>query len=257
MSPSHANKNRKRYRYYVTRPDQLNGARAWRVSAHDLEQLICSHVAELLLDRQFMLGLASEGAFDAEQLQTAAAEADMSAATLRSGSAHARVDLLAPLVAQVRLFEDRIEVELDDEAARTQLRINAEMNPITEPTIISIPAVRVRRGHQLRLVVPGPESMRPNTFKCDEKLVRLIAEAHQARQLVLAHPDRSLASIARDNGRCRTRLGKLVAIACLAPDIVTAIIEGKQAEHLTVARLLSKSVPLSWSDQRRELGLSH
>jgi hypothetical protein len=98
--------------------------------------------------------------------------------------------------------------------------------------------------------------MQPNSPRHDEKLVRLIAEAHQARELVLAHPDRSLANIARDNGRCRTRLGKLVAIDCLAPDIVTAIIEGKQPDQLTVARLLSQSLPLSWSNQRQELGLS-
>jgi len=40
MSSSHATKSRRRYRYCVTRTDRLDGARAWRVSAHDLEQLM-------------------------------------------------------------------------------------------------------------------------------------------------------------------------------------------------------------------------
>lgn len=40
MTPSHATKPGRRYRYYVTRSEQLDGAPAWRVSAHDLERLV-------------------------------------------------------------------------------------------------------------------------------------------------------------------------------------------------------------------------
>jgi len=36
MTPSHATKPGKRYRYYVTRPDLIDGSPAWRVSAFDL-----------------------------------------------------------------------------------------------------------------------------------------------------------------------------------------------------------------------------
>ena len=88
----------------------------------------------------------------------------------------------------------------------------------------------------------------------DGKLVALIAEAHQARQLVLATPEKSIATIARENGRCRTRLGKLVALSCLAPDIIRSIVEGKQPRHLNAAQLLSSPLPLAWTEQRRELG---
>jgi len=255
MSPSHATKNRRRYRYYVTRSDQLDGSRAWRVSAHDLEQLVCSSMAEELLNQQFVLQLAGD-AIAAEQLQMASAETDMIAATLRSGGAHDKAELLDSLVRQVRLEEDQIEVELDHDAVRARLGISAKSGSITEALILAIPAVRVRRGHQLRLVVPGPESRRRQPVRRDEKLIALIADAYQARQLVLASPEHSLARIARQHGRCRTRLGKLVELACLAPDIIRAIVEGKQPEQFTVSRLMSKPLPLSWSEQRRELGLS-
>lgn len=255
MSPSHANKNRRRYRYYVTRSDQLDGSRAWRVSAHDLEQLVCSSVAEKLLDRQFLLQLAG-GAMDAEQLEMASAETDLIAAALRSGGAHAKAALLDSLLRQVRLEEDQIEVELHHDAVRERLGIGAESDPATEALILKIPAVRVRRGHQLRLFVPGPESRRRQPVRRDERLIALMAAAYQARQLVLASPEHSLARIARQHGRCRTRLGKLVELSCLAPDVITAVVEGKQPEHLTVSRLISKPLSLSWSDQRRELCLS-
>jgi hypothetical protein len=48
----------------------------------------------------------------------------------------------------------------------------------------------------------------------------------------------------------------LVALSCLAPDIVTAIVEGKQPEHLTANRLMGIPLPLSWAEQRAALGFS-
>jgi len=254
MSPSHATKSRKRYRYYVTRPDQVDGTRAWRVSAHDLEQLVCSNVAERLIDQQFVMGIAGSG--DAEQLQSAINEADIMAATLRSGSTQAKAELLSALLRQVRLHEDRIEVEVDQAAAQERWGIDGNAGARSEASIITIPSVRVRRGHQLRLIVPGAETSHSNPALRDTKLIGIIAEAHQARQLVLANPRHSLAQIAREHGRCRTRLGKLVSLSCLAPDIITAIVRGKQPAHLTVSKLTSKPLPLSWTQQRRELGLA-
>jgi len=60
MTPSHASRPNKRYRYYVTRPDQVDGAPAWRVPAHDLEQLVCREVAERLAERGIILDLSGD-----------------------------------------------------------------------------------------------------------------------------------------------------------------------------------------------------
>ena len=111
MTPSHATKRSRRYRYYVTRTDHLDGSRAWRVSAHDLEQLACSKLAEKLTDQQFMVSILGE--VGAEELQKAIADADLTAATLRSGKAHDRAELLSLIVDRVDLHEDRIDVTLD------------------------------------------------------------------------------------------------------------------------------------------------
>jgi hypothetical protein len=42
-------------------------------------------------------------------------------------------------------------------------------------------------------------------------------------------------------------------LAWLAPDIVEAILDGRQPKALTVKRLLAK-LPMDWADQRRALG---
>ena len=54
----------------------------------------------------------------------------------------------------------------------------------------------------------------------------------------------------------RTRLGKLALLGCLAPDIVTAIVEGRQPATLTAAALLAAELPLCWSAQRQLLGFA-
>jgi len=119
--------------------------------------------------------------------------------------------------------------------------------------LLTLPVIKIRRGRQLRLVIPGAETPKPIVGNRDEKLVSLIAEAHQAKQLLLANRARSISSIAADHGR-RTRLGKLVALSCLAPDIVIAIIEGRQLPSLTARAQLISELPLAWTDQRRALG---
>lgn len=107
MTPSHAPKRGKRYRYYVTRPDLIDGSPAWRVSAFDLEQLVCQRIAELLCDQQFLCQLA--GNAEADAIQKAIKAGDFVAATLRSGLVHDRAALLETIVDRINLGDGGIE----------------------------------------------------------------------------------------------------------------------------------------------------
>jgi site-specific DNA recombinase len=60
--------------------------------------------------------------------------------------------------------------------------------------------------------------------------------------------------IASAQKRCRIRIGKLLMIACLAPEIATAIVKGRQPLTLTSRKLLNTELPLCWADQKRVLG---
>lgn len=81
----------------------------------------------------------------------------------------------------------------------------------------------------------------------------LLAEAYAARQLVLDNPDTPLADLAKQQGKCRKHLTRMVELSCLAPDIVTAILAGKQPRALTAAKLRASQLPLSWEEQRSAL----
>jgi site-specific DNA recombinase len=253
MTPSHATKGSRRYRYYVTRPDLLDAGPAWRIPAHDVEAIVCGKLAEMLCDRMRIHHLAAAHSDGARPVQRAMEAGDLAAATLRSGPANDRTRLCQSLIERVTLDEQQVSVAI--EIATLMDMLGAGETEAAEPIILGCAAVRVRRGHELRLVIPS--AVTPTTPRHhDEKLVALVAEAHAARALVMGSPDQSLNRIARDAGRCRTRLAKLVALSFLAPDIVGAIVEGRQQPLLTATALSRIDLPLGWTEQRALLGIS-
>ena len=256
MTPSHATKPGRRYRYYITRPDQLEDAPAWRVSAYDLENIICDQLSVLLTDQHFVCDIVPDALV--EEMTQALAKADLAAATLRSGTTRDKAVLLAKLVSRIGLQEEGVDLAIDWAGLAEVLGLDIVATSPTAPEalVLTLPATKVRRGHQLRLIIPGPQVLNITPATRDEKLVALIAEAHAARNLLLANPAQSIASIAANHGRCRTRLGKLAALGCLAPDIVTAIVEGRQPALLTARTLQKIDLPLAWPDQRALLGFA-
>ena len=62
------------------------------------------------------------------------------------------------------------------------------------------------------------------------------------------------AEIAQRHGLSKPHVRRLLRFAYLAPDIVEAIVEGRQPRTLTV-KLLLQGIPLDWSDQRTAFDL--
>jgi hypothetical protein len=160
------------------------------------------------------------------------------------------------MVERIKLGHDQVEISV--RSAKLLSALGSTEAPAAQPEIVTLacPATRVRRGHQVRLVIPAAGDANRVPANRDEKLLALIAEAHMARQLVLASPGQSLASIAMATNRRRTRLTKLAGLACLAPDIMKAIVEGRQPATLTSRSLLATELPLDWAAQRASLGFS-
>jgi site-specific DNA recombinase len=86
----------------------------------------------------------------------------------------------------------------------------------------------------------------------------MIAEALAIRNQLLSGPDDSIEAMIERLGIARGRLTSLVRLSYLAPDIVRALIEGRQPIELTPTRLLrlSKDLPHDWKEQRLFLGFA-
>ena len=65
---------------------------------------------------------------------------------------------------------------------------------------------------------------------------------------------RSVTELAASHDVARTDIGRGIPLAFLAPDIVEAIVAGRQPIELTAARLKRvRDLPVSWAEQRKLL----
>ena len=241
MSPSHANKQGKRYHYYITH-DQQRSDRSqptWRVPAYDLEQIVIGKLDSFLRD---------DGAIhdavqidDGAEIENAITQASAAVASLSTGIAADQRAMLQAMVERINLHDDHVDIAL---------RLSVLIPETQSIHHLSFPVERMRRGQVVKLIFPGSE---PETTNRDSRLIGLIAEAHALRKTVLAQTG-SLAQIATRLGKCRGSLADMMRISYLAPDIVTAIMEGRQPASLKRKTLTATPLSRNWPQQRQQLG---
>ena len=88
-------------------------------------------------------------------------------------------------------------------------------------------------------------------------LVRALVRAHVIRVRMLADNTLTLEEIAKSEGIVPSYATRLFRLTLLAPDIVSAILSGKQSPDLTARKLLNNMrLPPDWNEQRRSLGFA-
>jgi hypothetical protein len=91
----------------------------------------------------------------------------------------------------------------------------------------------------------------------DRGLVREDADhvAHRSRRSVEVGRSRSITDLAEQEGVTDAYVCRLLPLTCLAPDIVEAILDGRQPKGMRLAEMLGNG-PLDWNEQRRLWGFS-
>jgi site-specific DNA recombinase len=89
-------------------------------------------------------------------------------------------------------------------------------------------------------------------------LAAMITEAFAIQKQLLSGSDDSIEAMTERLGIAKGRLISLVRLSYLAPDIVRALLAGRQPIELTPTRLLrlSKDLPHDWSEQGQFLGFA-
>jgi site-specific DNA recombinase len=243
MSPSHANKHGKRYRYYITheqhRADRTQPT--WRVPAHELEQMVINNLRGFLCDGAAIHN--ALGIHDGAEIETSLRLARTAAASLGEGIAASQRVVLQDIIERIDLHDDHVDMTL---------LLSPLARGVEAHHHLGFPVQRLRRGQVVKLILPGSE---PDMTNRDGRLVGLVAEAHAVRKAVLEQTG-SLAQIAARLGKCRGNLADMMRISYLAPDIVTMIMEGRQPAALKRKTLMATPLSFDWSEQRRQLGLA-
>lgn len=60
----------------------------------------------------------------------------------------------------------------------------------------------------------------------------------------------SIQDIADRESVCPIYTGQLLPLAFLAPDLIEAILDGRQPERLSLVSLIRATLPMRWSEQR-------
>ena len=88
----------------------------------------------------------------------------------------------------------------------------------------------------------------------DQQLVKLLADAFEVQALVIASPHLSLNQLAKQVGRCRKQMAKLLSVSWLSPRIIESISDGTQPKAISRARLLETELPVDWAEQEALFG---
>ncbi len=108
------------------------------------------------------------------------------------------------------------------------------------------PAVRKRGGRKL-VIAPDGESMRPRQ-RIDSALVKALARAHRWQRLLESGECGSITELAAAEKIDRSYLCRVLRLTLLAPEIVEAIIEGRQPTEVTLPTLM-RPFPVEWREQ--------
>jgi hypothetical protein len=120
------------------------------------------------------------------------------------------------------------------------------------PASFNVPVTFRRRGVETRLVL----GHRDRDAASDPKLIATVARAHDRLHWLADGRATSINELAVQTNLHLSEVSRLLPLAFLAPDIVEAIVDGRQPPELTAERLMRTRLPKSWERQRRTLGFA-
>jgi hypothetical protein len=118
---------------------------------------------------------------------------------------------------------------------------------------LTIEARVQRRGRSVRLVVTPLEAS-ATALPENRALIELLAQGHRWLEQWLRGEVSSLRAIAKSVGQSERHVSRVMRAAFLAPDLVEAVIQGRQPTQLTLPQVM-KQVPWDCSEQRSRFGL--
>jgi len=275
MTPTHAIKKGVRYRYYVSRPP-IKGVKAdaagpdghpldqgQRLPAGDLERLVIDRFETFLSDPDAIAAALPQGRRSAPNLKRALGAAAEIGQRLASEDAGAIFNLLRQLVARAQVHSDRIDIDIAAERLADAMlgEVGCEREDEYQVGMagdggllpLSIAAELQRAGKEMRFVIAGATNIIPP----DAALVRQLTRAQALADRLTKDPSLTLEEAGAAESMGAPYAARLMRLNYLAPDIVIAILNGRQPAAFTANKLMADTrLLLSWDAQRKALGFA-
>jgi DNA invertase Pin-like site-specific DNA recombinase len=263
LTPTYAIKKGTRYRYYISAPLMRQGktrrSHGWRIPAADLECLIINRLRTFFTDPTALLEtIDGEPQNASRQLvergsQIAAEFGTQPPQTIKA--------TLMNLQCRVVVESDQVQISFCRHRL-AGLFAGQPLDPVpqdqtskpnTDDTVsLSTPARLRRIGREMRMLVDGSD----NEDVPDPSLLRLLARVYDIQDRLCQDTNLTVRDIAREEGITSAYVYTLLRLRWLAPDITTAIVNGRQPLQLSAKFLMLRAsrLPIDWVEQRTLLG---
>jgi len=120
------------------------------------------------------------------------------------------------------------------------------VRPIPETVTVHVPFRLVKRGGRKEMILPDDAHV---YRKADDTLVKALARAFRWKKMLESGEFATIADLAKREGIAAPYLTRVFRLAFLAPDVVEAILEGRQPGGVTLQSLRGQ-LPDEWAGQR-------
>jgi hypothetical protein len=132
------------------------------------------------------------------------------------------------------------------------VRVGLEVETLT----IRIPIRLQRRGGRKLIMTPEVSAVPAPKPRRDGTLIKGLVRAHRWRRRIETPKAKSVADLAEQEGVTGAYVCRLLPLTCLAPDIMEAVLDGRQPKGLKLAEVLGNG-PLPWNAQKETWGFSN
>lgn len=116
---------------------------------------------------------------------------------------------------------------------------------IPETVTLHVPFRVLMRGGRKEMQLPEGATQPRRT---DNTLVKALARAFRWKRMLESGEYASISELAEREGIAFTYMARLMRLSLLSPEIVEAIMDGRQPAHVTLANLMDP-FPLDWKEQ--------
>jgi site-specific DNA recombinase len=255
LTPSHAVKKGRRYRYYASAAliteAATERAQGWRLAAREIEDSVIRILVDALTSPARLLERLDTSGMPGDQIRSILGRA--AAAAALSDSPAGRTTVVHRLVEKVIVDEKTLTIKVRRGPLLGGGVPSSASEDASDDTIELTAAVAFkRRGVETKLALPGL-AQRKHGSRCDPALIKAIARGRAWFEELATGRARSLQELAKREGITRRYIRRLLCLAFLSPELVEAILQGRQPVELTATRLSELDLPMDWTEQHRLL----
>jgi site-specific DNA recombinase len=265
LTPTWSVKKGTRYRYYVSTSLVTGAARSGsnrcRIPAGNLEKVVINRLRIFLANRGEILD-AIDNQVDQNVRQGDLIERAQQIADDLGAQAPEKIKIiLMTLVRRVEIRSDCVKIDISrsclaellsassvDLSGKDRKPINSSDQVIT----LMAPVGLKRVGREMKMLVEDSNG----DAAADLSLLRIIARAHDVQERLVQNTKLSVHDIARAERVTAAYIYTLLRLPWLAPDIITAVVNGRQPPQLNAKKLMrvTAHLPTDWAEQKALLG---